>query len=108
VTPREVIADVLLGLGLAACLVAVLGVVLMPHVFDRLHYLSPATSVGGPLIAAAVMVREALSHQGLVALLLAVVLFAFGAVLTHATARAARMARHGDWGPRQGEAIRRP
>ncbi|HJP64830.1 MAG TPA: monovalent cation/H(+) antiporter subunit G [Actinomycetota bacterium] len=107
-TVRDVIADVLLGLGIASTVVATLGVLLMPHVFDRLHYLAPATSVGGPLVALAVVVRESLSHQGIVALLVAAFLVVFGSVLTHATARAARSAHHGRWGPRPGEAVRWP
>jgi len=104
----DVLVAVLLGLAVVVQLGSVLGLLLMPHVYDRLHFLAPATSVAPVLVAGAVVTREALDHQGIIAVLIAVFLFAFQPVLTHATARAARIREHGDWRLQPGEAARRP
>ena len=69
--PTDVVVAVLLGLAGLIQALCVLGVWLMPHVFDRLHFLTPATSVAPWLVAAAIWTREALDHQGIAALLVA-------------------------------------
>jgi multicomponent Na+:H+ antiporter subunit G len=80
----------------------------MPHLFDRLHFVTPLTSVAPWLVAGAVWTREAMDHQGIVALFVAVFLLVFGPVLTHATARAARMHRSdGEWREQPGETVHR-
>ena len=50
---RDVIAYVLLGSGVGLELVAAVGLVAMQDVYDRLHYVGPAT-VGAVLVASAV------------------------------------------------------
>jgi multisubunit Na+/H+ antiporter MnhG subunit len=65
VTPRDLIVDVLLGLGVGAELLCCFGVLMMRNAFDRLHYSSAATTVGAFLIGTAVMVRESVSAGGL-------------------------------------------
>jgi multisubunit Na+/H+ antiporter MnhG subunit len=89
-------------------LASVVGVVTMPHLYDRLHYLGPASGLGPLLVAGAVVARESLNHQGIEALLVAGVLLVFGPVLTHAMARAARIREHGDWTLQPGEKVRGP
>ncbi|HEY7282372.1 MAG TPA: monovalent cation/H(+) antiporter subunit G [Actinomycetota bacterium] len=91
------VVAVLLGLALVTTVVSALGLLLMPNLFDRLHYLGPATTVAPVLVAAAVVAAEAFDHQGIEAVLLAVFLVLFQPVLTHATARAARIRDRGDW-----------
>ncbi len=105
---KQILSAVLLGSAGLIQFLCVLGVWRMPHLHDRLHFLTPATSVAPWLVAGAVWTREALDHQGIVALLVAVFLLLFGPVLTHATARAARMREHGDWRIRAGETVHRP
>jgi monovalent cation/proton antiporter MnhG/PhaG subunit len=105
---KEVLVDVLLALTVLLQLVSALGVLAMPHVFDRLHYLAPATSVAPVLLAGAVVATESLDHQGILAVLIAVFFLGFQPVITHATARAARIREHGDWRVRPGERVRRP
>ena len=94
---KAVLVDSLLVLTVLVTLVSALGLLLMPNLYDRLHYLGPASTVAPVLLAGAVVVTERFDHQGIVALLLAVVLFAFQPVLSHATARAARIRELGDW-----------
>jgi monovalent cation/proton antiporter MnhG/PhaG subunit len=104
VSARHAIAYVLLGSGVALELVAALGLVLMRDVYDRLHYLGPAT-VGALLIAAAVWVYQGPSQIALEATLVAVIVLVISPALTHGTARAARISEHGDWRPQRGEGL---
>jgi monovalent cation/proton antiporter MnhG/PhaG subunit len=106
-SPKDVLIDVLLGLGVLTVLVSCVGVLAMPHVWDALHFLTPATSVAPLLLAGAVVAEEAMDHQGILAVLIAMFLLVFNPVLTHATARAARIRRHGQWSARPEETVRR-
>jgi monovalent cation/proton antiporter MnhG/PhaG subunit len=107
VTVKEVVIAALLALGVTVQLLSCLGVIFMPNLMDRLHFLTPATSFGPGFIAIAIVIEEALDHQGIFALLVAGFLLAFGPVLTHATARAARIRRHGDWRIQSSEKVHR-
>lgn len=89
-TPRDLIVDVLLALGVGAELICCLGVLLMRNAFDRLHYSSAATTVGPVLIGAAVLVRESVSAGGLETIATVSLLFLLNPVVLIATARAAR------------------
>lgn len=82
--------DVLLGFGVAAELVCVVGCVLMRTVYDRLHYTSAATTLGPFLILAAVLGKEGLTSSGLEAVATVSMLFLVNPIVVHATARAAR------------------
>ena len=103
---KEIFIAMLLSIGVLIQLLSVLGVIFMPNLMDRLHFLAPATSLGPAFIAGAVVTREVLNHQGIFAVLIAVFLLVFGPVLTHATARAARIRQHGDWRLQRGEKAR--
>lgn len=89
-TPRDLIVDVLLALGVGAQLICCFGVLLMRNAFDRLHYSSAATTIGPVLIGAAVMVRESVSAGGLETIAIVSLLFLVNPVVEIATARAAR------------------
>jgi monovalent cation/proton antiporter MnhG/PhaG subunit len=102
---RGVIVAVLLGAGVAVELASVLGVLLLRDAFDRLHFTAPATTLGPLAIAAAVVLRESFSQADIKALLVAVVLLVTNPVLTHATARAARIRAHGAWTVQEGEEV---
>ena len=101
------VPGVLLGLAIAVLLVSALGLLLMPHVYDRVHFLGPASTIAPVLVAAAVVAVEAFDHQGIMTVLLALFLAVFGPVLSHATARAARIREHGDWRAGPDEPVRR-
>jgi monovalent cation/proton antiporter MnhG/PhaG subunit len=91
----HLVVDVLLCLAVLIQILCVLGVWRMPNVLDRLHFLAPATSVAPWFVAAAIWTRELLDHQGIVALLIAILMLGWQPVLAHVTARAA-MTREGD------------
>lgn len=86
---REILAAVLLGLGVLIELLCAVGVLVSRNSFARLHYLAPATTVGPLAIAAAVLVAESDAQAKIKSVLVAVALLASGPILTHATARAA-------------------
>lgn len=104
-TWQAIAAAVLLALGVGIELLCCLGLLLMENVYDRLHYLGPATILGPIAIAAAVVLEEALSTAGIKALLIAGVLIVTGPVLTHATARAIRTRQFGSWEPQPSEEV---
>jgi multisubunit Na+/H+ antiporter MnhG subunit len=85
----DLAVDVLLGLGVAAELICVAGVLVMRTTLDRLHYAGAATSVPALLILAAALVREHLSAGGLQALAAVGLLFLLNPAVLLLTARAA-------------------
>jgi multicomponent Na+:H+ antiporter subunit G len=80
---------------IAVELLCCIGVLVMRGPYARLHYTAPA-GVGALLIAIAVVVRQGFSLIGNKALLLAVFVLITGPVLSHVTARAARIRELGD------------
>jgi multisubunit Na+/H+ antiporter MnhG subunit len=93
---RHVAATVLLFAGAGIELLAVLGLVVMRDVYDRLHYVGLA-SLGALLVAVAIVVRESFSLIGDKALAAGVIAVLFGPILVHATARGFRIREHGEW-----------
>jgi multisubunit Na+/H+ antiporter MnhG subunit len=93
---RHVLITVLLVLGVVIEMFAVLGVVVMRDVFDRLHYVGLA-GYGALMIALAILVRESWSLIGDKALATGAVLVFLGPLLTHTTARSFRTRKRGDW-----------
>jgi monovalent cation/proton antiporter MnhG/PhaG subunit len=85
-----VVVDVLLALGVGFEVLCVLGVLVMRTTYDRLHYVSAATTVPASLVLAAVLVREHASSGGLEAIAAVGLLFLLNPLLIQATARAAR------------------
>jgi len=111
VSPLNLAVDALLGVGVAAELLCVAGLLLMRSVYDRLHYAATATVLGPGAIGSAIVMRECVSPSGgveltsggLEALCGALLLFLLNPVLTHAIARAARLQERGTLEPRAGE-----
>lgn len=102
-TPRGVAVAVLLVVGVGIELACCIGVLVMRSLYDKLHYTSPATTVGALAIAAAVVVEESFTQAGIKAILVFLVMLVTNPVLTHATARAARVRELGRWQPGPGD-----
>jgi multicomponent Na+:H+ antiporter subunit G len=94
---KDVIVAVLLALGVASVLLSCLGVLVMRDALDRLHFTAPAATIAPVLLAVAVLVEEPLSSAGVKAVLVALLIIVTTPVLSHATARAARIREHGRW-----------
>jgi monovalent cation/proton antiporter MnhG/PhaG subunit len=89
------IVALLLGLAVLIALLSSLGVLVMKDPYQRLHYIGPPTTVGAILITIAVFLDEPQKQAGLKTLLITVVLITMNGVITHATARAARIRKLG-------------
>ncbi len=87
---------VLLIVGVALELFAVLGLVVMRNAFDRLHYVGLA-GYGALLIGVSILVRESWSLIGDKALATGALLVPIGPVLVHTTMRSLRTRERGDW-----------
>jgi multisubunit Na+/H+ antiporter MnhG subunit len=92
----HVAATVLLIAGVAIQLFAVLGLVVMRHVYDRLHYVGLA-GYGAVLIGVSIVIRESWSLIGDKALVTGAVLALIGPVLVHTTLRSLRTRERGEW-----------
>jgi len=69
---EEIIITVLLTLSGAVGLFCSLGLLIMPGVFNKLHYLAPVTLVSTAAITAAILVHSGLSQNGIKSLLVLV------------------------------------
>lgn len=86
----------MLILGVLLELFAVLGVVVMRDVYDRLHYVGVA-GYGALLIGISILVRESWSLIGDKSFATGAILVVIGPVLVHTTARSFRTRKLGDW-----------
>jgi multicomponent Na+:H+ antiporter subunit G len=102
-SPLDLAEAALLVVGVGVTLFSCVGVLAMRDTYDRLHYTAPATTVAPVAIAAAVVLEERLSAAGIKAVLIALVLLVTNPVLTHATARAARIRQFGEWTVQEAE-----
>jgi multicomponent Na+:H+ antiporter subunit G len=88
---RDAAEAVLLFAGVAVELLCCLGVLRMRVVYDRLHYLAPASFVGPLLIVLAVALRFSSLQLVLKAVAILAVLSITGPIITRVLARAARV-----------------
>ena len=88
---------VLLGVAGLCVVISCLGVLVMRDALDRLHFTAPAGAIAPVAVATAVLVEEPLSSAGIKAVIVALLLVVTTPVLSHATARAARIREHGRW-----------
>ena len=96
-TKTQIAIDVLLGVGVFTVVLSSVALLFMNDFYERLHYLFPPATLSIICFTAAVIADKHLSQAGIKALLIMVVLLAMNAVLTHATARAARIRQFGRW-----------
>ena len=95
----DILADVFLVLGVACQFICCLGVVVMPTVFDRLHYVGAGATFGPLFIGAAVLVRQTTSGAGIETIATMALILLLSPVLLLATVRAARRFEFGRIGP---------
>ena len=86
----NIVVDVLLAAGSTAELLCCVGVLVASTTYDRLHYSGAGSTVGAFCFLAALLVREGFGAFGLDAIAAVVILFVFGPLVVHVTARAAR------------------
>ncbi|AHE67233.1 cation:proton antiporter [Legionella oakridgensis] len=88
------LTTVLLFLGIAIECLSCIGLFIMPTAYARLHYLSPATSLGALLIGVAILLKEGFNQQGIKTIVVILLLILMGPILTHATARTIHIRTH--------------
>lgn len=93
----DIAVDVLLALSVLVTLFSALGMILSGTLYMRLHFVTPAAVVSPLLVGLAVLVREAFNIRGLQTIVAVAAMVILGPILTHATARAARVRSQGDW-----------
>ncbi|WP_030194233.1 monovalent cation/H(+) antiporter subunit G [Streptomyces sp. NRRL S-87] len=86
-TPRAVCAGVLAGAGVSVVLLSALSLAVLSRPYARLHALSPAASLGLPLIALALAVAAGPGRQAVKLLLLALLVVGGGSLTTMAVGR---------------------
>ena len=87
----HLIVDILVGAAVALNLLSAIGAMVMRDAYQRLHYLAPPSSLAPLLLTIALFVGEPDKLVGCKMLVLLLVLNAINGVVTHATARAARI-----------------
>lgn len=97
--------EVLVWVAVLTCLICCLGIVVMKDFFERLHYMATVSTVATVALLIAVVIQQGWGQAAIKMSLIVVVLFLMNAVLTHATARAARVRELGHWQPAPGEKI---
>jgi len=103
--PANILICALLALGLLSFLLTALGILFILDFYEKIHFLAPGSLIGAVAIPAAVVVHEGLSQAGVKAILIAILLGFANPVLSHATARAGRIRRKGQWQPTPNEHI---
>jgi monovalent cation/proton antiporter MnhG/PhaG subunit len=87
----------LLGACVVVCAICCLALAILRDFYVRLHYLAPVATVAFLALLIAVIIREGAGQSALKTILVFAALLLINAVLTHATARAARVRQLGHW-----------
>jgi multisubunit Na+/H+ antiporter MnhG subunit len=87
VSGAQVVSDVLLGAGVLVAVAAAVGALTMRDVLDRLHFLTPVTSLAAPLVGASLAVANGWGPTTAQILLTVFLLAVAGPVLESATGR---------------------
>jgi multisubunit Na+/H+ antiporter MnhG subunit len=88
-----VLAAILTGVGVLICAASAIGAVTRRDPLDRLHYLSPITSAGTPLIGIGLAIHAGRHLATAMLLLCVVVVFLAGPVLASATGHVLHLER---------------
>ncbi len=99
------VVEVLLAICVVSAWICCLGIVILKDFYERLHYMATVSTVSMIALLAAVVVEEGWGQATIKTILIALVVFVMNAVLTHATARAARIRELGHWTPDPNENI---
>ncbi len=90
---RDLAAVALLAVGLAVILASCVGMAVLTDPLDRLHLVTPASTIGVTAACAAVVVHEGLDASGTSAVLLAAVTLVTSPLISHACARSFEVRR---------------
>ena len=97
--------EVLLAIAVIVSWLCCLGLLLMKDFYEKLHYMSSVTTISAFCVLAAVVIEEGWGQATIKTVLVFLTLLVMNAVLSHATARAARIRALGHWTPDPNEEI---
>jgi monovalent cation/proton antiporter MnhG/PhaG subunit len=95
----RIAVDLLLAFAVFVALLSSIGLVAMRDPYQRLHYITPPTSLCALVVTIAIFLGEKQKQAGGKAALVAFLLYLMNAVVTHATARAHFVREEGKWPP---------
>lgn len=104
-TAADIAIAVLLSICVATTFISCWALVIFKDIFQRMHYLSVITTVSTLALLIAVVIKEGAGQAATKTILSFLILLLINAVLTHATARAARVRQYGNWTPTPDEHI---
>lgn len=97
-TAQQIVVDVLVGVAVTLNLASAIGAMVMRDAYQRLHFLAPPSSLAPFLLTVALFIGVPDRQAGFKMLLVLVLVNAINGVVTHATARAARIRDHLPYG----------
>ena len=89
--------EVFLGIAVLSVWLCCIAIIVMPNFYERLHYLATVTTISAFSILVAVVIEEGWGQATVKTTFTCVVLLLINAIVTHATARAARVRTLGHW-----------
>lgn len=104
-TTASIVVWIFLIVGMASFLLTSVGMVVLRDVYQRIQYTYPAATVGLVAVVAAIMIHKSISQAGIKTLVTGLIVFWTNPVISHATARAARVREFGNWTPSEKENI---
>jgi monovalent cation/proton antiporter MnhG/PhaG subunit len=102
---KAISIDVLLALGVLVTLLSVLGMLRMRDPYQRMHFIAAPASLSAALFTIAIFLQDGLKPESFKALVTTFVLIGMNTVVTHAAARAFRIADTKNWSPKPEEEV---
>ena len=102
---KTIVIDVLVAAGVLITLVSTLGMLRMRDAYQKMHYIAPPAALSAIFITAAIFLQRGFKAESFKALFTTLVLIGMNSVVTHAAARAFRIAEVKGWHPREGEEV---
>lgn len=102
---KIIVIDALVLSSVLIVLTCIAGMVRMRDSYQRLHYIAPPAFLSAILITIAIFLQRGLKPESFKALFTTLILIAMNSLVTHAAARAYRIAEETDWKPKEGDEV---
>jgi multisubunit Na+/H+ antiporter MnhG subunit len=102
---KTIVIEVLLASAVLIALASVLAMLRMRDPYQKMHFLAPPASLSAAFITIAIFLQRGLKPESFKALFVMLTLIGMNTVVTHAAARALRIAEVKDWRPKPGEEV---
>ncbi len=102
---HSLIGAVLVAIAVTLAIICAVGLALVRHSLERLHFSAVVVSFSAVLITVAVWITDPAWQSRVKATLVAVILFLMNSILSHSTGRAIRIFENGQFLPRSPDDI---